>query len=256
MFIPQCKPVGSLSKHLCGLVLHYGEGGSSARPCEAAWVGVPSYKGFNPPKVKVYVSPSSLNTIRAAYKVLGSRVTVEPLLFSEEELNAEAFLTMMAVDSSETMPLYVQIILVRCRFTLHSPTDTDVKVFPSQSILRELGENYSYHQSSTQLEAHKKHFNPAQLRGLQQRMSLLTSLMEKPKWGWNGNGNGKAKKTDRFVAGQLTIIELSDPFVDSDCASGFFEIVTRLFVRANVGTGKVLLVDEAHKVCALLCCSL
>ncbi|KII95334.1 hypothetical protein PLICRDRAFT_169998 [Plicaturopsis crispa FD-325 SS-3] len=28
---------------------------------------------------------------------------------------------------------------------------------------------------------------------------------------------------------------------------GLFKVVTRLFVRADVGTGKVLLVDEAHK---------
>ena len=50
--------------------------------------------------------------MRAVYAPLGSRVTVEPLLFSEAELDAEAFLSMMAVDSSETAPLYVQIILV------------------------------------------------------------------------------------------------------------------------------------------------
>jgi hypothetical protein len=44
-------------------------------------------------------------------------------------------------------------------------------------------------------------------------------------------------------------VDLLDPFVNVDVASGFFEIVTRLFVRANVGTGIVLLVDETYKVC-------
>ena len=39
-------------------------------------------------------------------------MTVVPLYFSEEELDAEAFLSMMAVESSENAPLYVQIILV------------------------------------------------------------------------------------------------------------------------------------------------
>jgi hypothetical protein len=234
MFIPQYRPVGLLSRPLCGLVLHFGEGGPSARPCEAAWVGVPSHKGFNPPKVKVYVSPSSLNTMRAAYKGLGNRVTVEPLLFSEEELDAEAFLTMMAVDSSESTPLYVQIVLV-CR-PVSIPNRYSLLFF--QSILRVLGENYSYERFKTQLEIQKKDFNPAQLRGLQQRMALLKSFTE----------NRKCKRTNRFAAGQLTIIDLSDPFINADSASGFFEIVTRLFVRTNVGTGKVLLVDEAHKV--------
>jgi hypothetical protein len=45
--------------------------------------------------------------MRTVYSALGDRVTVEPLLFSKEELDAEAFLTMMAVDSDESAPLYV-----------------------------------------------------------------------------------------------------------------------------------------------------
>jgi DNA helicase HerA-like ATPase len=61
--------------------------------------------------------------------------------------------------------------------------------------------------------------------------------------------NGQPRDWDsRFEAGQLTIIDLSDPFIDPASACGLFEIVTRLFKRADVGTGKVLVVDEAHKV--------
>ena len=112
MFISNCAHIGSLEKPLSGLVLHFGDGGPSSRPCEASWVGVPSFRGVKTPPVRVFVSRSSLNTMRAVYAPLGSRVTVEPLLFSEAELDAEAFLSMMAVDSSETAPLYVQIILV------------------------------------------------------------------------------------------------------------------------------------------------
>lgn len=112
MFISNCAHIGFLEKPLSGLVLHFGEGGPSSRPCEASWVGVPSFRGVKTPPVRVFVSRSSLNTMRTAYAPLGSRVTVEPLLFSEAELDAEAFLSMMAVDSSETVPLYVQIILV------------------------------------------------------------------------------------------------------------------------------------------------
>ncbi|KAA1466265.1 hypothetical protein DENSPDRAFT_831054 [Dentipellis sp. KUC8613] len=36
--------------------------------------------------------------------------------------------------------------------------------------------------------------------------------------------------------------------MDSASACGIFEVVLRQFERAEVGTGKVLLVDEAHKV--------
>lgn len=71
-------------------------------------------------------------------------------------------------------------------------------------------------------------------------MALLTSFMDK-------NAKGIAPNRSRFAPGQLTIIDLSDPFIDSASACGLFEIITRLFVRADVGTGKVLVVDEAHK---------
>lgn len=94
------------------------------------------------------------------------------------------------------------------------------------------------------LEECKTSFNPAQLSGLEQRMALLNSFMD-------SNTIGHSQDRPRFVAGQLTIIDLSDPFVDPASACGLFEIITRLFVRANVGTGKVLVVDEAHKVCPL-----
>lgn len=219
MLIPNCKPIGSLEKALSGLVLHFGEGGPSSRPCEAAWVGVSKFPGVEPPPITVYVSRSSLQTMRAVYSTLGTQVTVEPLAFSEAELDAEAFLSMMAVGSSENAPLYVQIIL---------------------SILREMGENYSFRAFQKQLDERKKNFNPNQLTGLEQRMALLHSFLEKD------SKTSNAVKP-RFAPGQLTIVDLSDPFIDPAAACGLFEIVSRLFVRADVGTGKVLVVDEAHK---------
>ena len=71
-------------------------------------------------------------------------------------------------------------------------------------------------------------------------MALLESFMPKKKQAETSKG--------RFQSGQLTIIDLSDPFIDPASACGIFEVVTRLFVRAQANTGKVILVDEAHKV--------
>lgn len=76
---------------------------------------------------------------------------------------------------------------------------------------------------------------------LDQRMVLLKTFVD------------ASAKATRFKEGQLTIIDLSDPFVDQGSACALFEIVTRLFVRAEVGTGKVLVVDEAHKVRQVIC---
>ena len=113
MFVTKCAAIGSLKKPLAGLVLHFGGSGSSSLPCEAAWLSTTNMPGVAPPVVRVFVSRSSLKTMRALYAPLGRRVVVEPLYFSEAELDAQAFLSMMAVGSSESAPLYVQTVLVR-----------------------------------------------------------------------------------------------------------------------------------------------
>ncbi|KAL6298094.1 hypothetical protein BKA93DRAFT_888717 [Sparassis latifolia] len=217
MLIPRHAPIGNGEKALSGLVLHFGEGGPGSRPNETAWLGCAASNGVRTPTVRVYVSRSALHTMQQVYAPLGKKVVIEPLLFSEAELDAEAFLSMMAVGSSDSAPLYVQTIL---------------------SILRDLGEKFTY--SKFQRELDDRKFNPAQRAGLEQRMALLKGFID--------TKAGHRKK--RFAAGQLTIIDLSDPFIDPAAACGLFEIVIRQFVRAHVGTGKVLVVDEAHKYLA------
>ena len=96
MLIPQYAPLGSLKKPLCGLVLHYGNGGPNGLPSEASYICVSQSEGIKTPKVNVYVPKSSLRTRTRAYKPLGGNITVSALLFVETELDAEAVLTMMA----------------------------------------------------------------------------------------------------------------------------------------------------------------
>ncbi|KIY74182.1 hypothetical protein CYLTODRAFT_364601 [Cylindrobasidium torrendii FP15055 ss-10] len=210
-------PIGKLEKPLCGLVLYYGQGGPTSLPCEAAYIACSSKPDVVPPEVKVYVSSSSYNTLRRVYAAVSPRIIVEPLMFDEKELDAEAFLSLMAVGGSPTsMPLYMNTVM---------------------DILRTLGDKFTFTGFKNALASKQRTMNTNQLSGLDQRLSLLTSLVAKGKQGvWS-----------RFNPGQLTIIDLSDPFVDHASAASLFEILIRLFVRENVGTGKVLLVDEAHK---------
>ncbi|KAI0952591.1 hypothetical protein AcV7_008342 [Taiwanofungus camphoratus] len=197
---------------------------------------MPEYLGFDAPPIRVYVPNSSLKTMKNTYEPLGSNVQVRPLLFSECELDAEAFLIMMAVGSSDSAPLYIHVILVA--FCLkYDPCCCELILNTTQSILRELGENYTFQAFLARLEHRKRSFNPHQLAGLEQRMALLKSFMYK---------DGEAQHV-RFAEGQLTIIDLSDPFIDTAIACGLFEIMIRLFLRTDVNTGKVLVVDEAHK---------
>lgn len=108
-------------------------------------------------------------------------------------------------------------------------------------ILRDIGvDNFSYTKFKSRLDAAKKKFNQDQLSGLEQRMLLLESFLEK--------GTKRTVVQTRFNEGQVTIVDLTDPFIDASHANALFEIITRLFERADVGTGKVLVVDEAHKV--------
>jgi len=108
-------------------------------------------------------------------------------------------------------------------------------------ILRDIGaEKFSYTKFKSRLDVVKTKFNPDQLSGLEQRMLLLESFLEKD--------SRRTLIETRFNQGQLTIIDLTDPFIDAGQANALFEIITRLFERAKVDTGKVLVVDEAHKV--------
>lgn len=112
-FISEHAPIDRLEKPLGGLVLHFGEGGLASQPCEAAYLALPSVQDVKGPRVTIFVSKSSVKTMKHVYKPLGQHATVQPLLFDQSELDAEAFLAMMAVGSSDGAPLYMQIILVR-----------------------------------------------------------------------------------------------------------------------------------------------
>lgn len=100
------------------------------------------------------------------------------------------------------------------------------------------------------VDEHKKDMNPAQKAGLKQRLDLLMTFTQPtggPKLPLNARHISNVEE-QRFASGKVTIVDLSDPFVDAAMAGAIFEICIRLFQRANVDTGKVLVVDEAHKV--------
>lgn len=103
-------------KPLSGLVLHVGETGACAAPCEAAYVSVSVIDNARPPRVRVYVAPSSLKRMKKVYSCLGDNLKVRPLYFSEAELDAAAFLSLMSVNPSGHAPLYMQTVIVRKSF--------------------------------------------------------------------------------------------------------------------------------------------
>ena len=236
--IPKFKPIGNQKKALSGLVLHFGEAGTVTQPCEAAYLGLSKMEGFNAPKIRVYVTPTSLSKMKTVYKNVGLDVEISSLFLTQSELDAKSFLSLMAVGTTSTdrTPLYMKIVLV-CFCCVR----VDLLPMYLQKILRDIGdEGFSYSKFKSSLQKVKKDFNPEQLSGLEQRLLLLESFLEK--------GSKRTWVETRFEEGQLTIIDLTDPFIDAGQANALFEIVTRLFERSVVDTGKVLVVDEAHKV--------
>ena len=113
----------------------------------------------------------------------------------------------MAVGASDSAPLYMRIVLVRCFFVSNLTRITEYRSSP-YSILRELGESFSYGKFKKKLNEAKKGFNPQQMSGIKQRMSLLDTFLKSN----NNNSN-----VPRFVPGDLTIVDLSDPFIDYFC---------------------------------------
>lgn len=113
MMVAKDRRLGALDKPLAGLVLHFGESGEGAQPCEAAFQCISRDPNVQPAKVRVYVSPSQLKTMKALYqRHFGDRVDVAPLKIVHDELDSASVLSMMCVSTSGEPPLYVQIILV------------------------------------------------------------------------------------------------------------------------------------------------
>ena len=116
--VPGFDAIGNQKKALAGLVLHYGEAGTVTQPCEAVYLGLSRMAGFKAPTIRVYVSPTSLTKMKAVYKQLGLNAEVSSLLFTQSELDATSFLSLMAVGTTSTdrTPLYMKVVLVCFRW--------------------------------------------------------------------------------------------------------------------------------------------
>jgi hypothetical protein len=51
-----------------------------------------------------------------------------------------------------------------------------------------------------------------------------------------------------FNEGNLVVVDLSDPFVDAGTACALFNICTGIFLEEPISHGRIIALDEAHKV--------
>lgn len=202
----QDRRLGLLPSALSALVLHFGESGSSLKPCEATFVGHSADHLVTLPEVVVFCSPSNQTHVSRSYDQFGGGTKVYPLYFQEEDLDATSLLALMAVSDSGQMPLYIHMVM---------------------QVISELGEAYSYTNFKTRLGGLM--LEPIQARMLDQRLSLLEGFLcrkqddklfaiKQPRpMPVDKNGNPipaqhiKQPPGGRFKQGQLTIVDLTDP---------------------------------------------
>ncbi|KJK84988.1 hypothetical protein H633G_11182 [Metarhizium anisopliae BRIP 53284] len=211
------------------LVFHYDafisdDGGS---PCEAAFLA--SLGGI---RARVLCSPSNLSTIRDTYARLN--IDIEPLQIDSKDLNTKRMLDLMAVNQDDaTAPLYIYVI---------------------HRILREMriaqqvsGERFSYTKFKSLLLS--SDLTPTQLAPLSQRLSVLESFM--PLAAPKRKGKGlKAPPGTNWASepGLLTIVDLSCPCITPATACSLFNVCLSIFLEQEINCGRVVALDEAHKL--------
>ena len=191
-------------------------------PSEAAFLAYPNreFRGLQcVTPMNILAAPSNYHNLKSSYEHI-SGVKVHQFRLRPRDLNVGSILNMMSVDQSQSPPLYIGQIT---------------------RILRELAssspDGFDYREFKRRLE--KSPLTRAQQGPLRQRLDLLESFLvmddSAPSW--------------TFESGGVTIIDLSCPFVDANMACMLFNIGIRLYLESGLTTGKVIAIDEAHKVC-------
>ncbi|KAF2421129.1 hypothetical protein EJ08DRAFT_597742 [Tothia fuscella] len=234
--------LGKLPAPLSAIVFNY-DSQSSAR-CEAAYLCSAGIK------VTVLVSPSNEGKMRKLYDELpGAKenLTVRPLYLMPADLNTERMKRLMAFGSNDSQPpLYMQVI---------------IKTLKAMALKHQGNDVFDYDEFRDLVAA--ENFTREQSGPLELRLDLLESFMEghhdvsapqarfsKAEKAQPKSRNAKIVKTGgpEILAGQcgeLKIVDLTDPVVDSDSACVLFDICLAIFLE-KTDVGKVIALDEAH----------
>ena len=147
-------------------------------------------------------------------------VVVRCLKFRAKDLNIGSILSLMSVTSTGTVPLYIQQVSKILRdMASDGMSDFDYSLF--KQLLK-----------ATQ-------FSPDQSRPLEMRLGLLESFLLLD----------DAQEPMEFEPGEVTIIDMSCPFLDEPTACVLFDICLGLYLGDRGSQiGKVVALDEAHKV--------
>ncbi|KAK3073418.1 hypothetical protein LTR53_005042 [Teratosphaeriaceae sp. CCFEE 6253] len=156
-------------------------------------------------------------------------LTVEKFLLPPSELSIERMHKLMAFsEKSDAVPLYMEVI---------------------QRILRQMavsgqGRGFNYGEFLQLLD--QAGLSTDQQRPMRLRLDLLHSFMR-----WPPSKTDLKRKTARKLLdlqpGTLTVVDLSDPFMDTATVCTLFDICLSLAKEKTPGCGMIVALDEAHK---------
>jgi hypothetical protein len=181
--------------------------------------------------VRVLVSPRNLKPMKTHYENLSGlpadakRPRVFPLKFSEMQLNNASIKALMSFGGSTSQPLYMSVLN---------------ELLEKLSEKRQGVPGIDFEELKRQLRAQK--FNADQKAMLNLRMQLLESFMA------SGKEVKSAEAIWNFEPSSLTIVDLSSESVNEAAACGLYSICLGLFMADRNKTGRVVVLDEAHKV--------
>lgn len=122
------------------------------------------------------------------------------------------------------------------------------------AIANQGSQSFDYDRFKAQLEAES--LVKGQQVPMKMRLDVLESFFKPGSVNPAKNFNGKktspsAHNIWKFQKGTLTIVDLSCPFVGPDDACALFNICISLFLKDRHEAGRIIAMDEAHKVSPL-----
>jgi hypothetical protein len=205
------------------LIFSYGEwssGGAGFNISEATFLGSPHPKFPNQyvRKITVLYSPSN-PAIKRIYERLPN-VQMVPFRLKAKTLDIGALHSLMAVDEKSNTPLYMVTV---------------------EAILRDIATksadgSMDYAEFKRRIAEEKWDFTQSNM--LKMRTNLLESFLDLE----------GTTSVPGFRPGDITIIDLSDPFLTPSTACILFKLALEQFLQSSA-PGKMVVLDEAHKVC-------
>ena len=204
--------------------------------------------------VRIVVAPSRYHQMKKFYKTipgLKDKLKITPLKLLEKHLKMDNMMAMMNVKERDATPLYLAVVW---------------NILAEMAEDDPLREGIDYEAFIKKLDA--CNLNEAQTQMLWLRLKLLEDCLEieprkkiisermrakepgqhEPIKPYQRKGDILVEDLWSFKPGTLTVVDLSSDTVTKDAACALFNVCTNLFMADRGKGGRVIAMDEAHKV--------